>query len=183
VTSAPVLEPISGRVPPVGRGAVTEPVDAPAVTIRPAEPGDRAAIVALGRRCSAETLRRRFHGATAEFPTRYLDWMLDPANHSDNLVAVAGDDIVGLASNQETSSGHGELAVLVEDAWQHHHLGTRLVRRLAARALARHDDLLVASVMADNQHALALLHSSGAQGAVTFDGSVVLVSVSLDEQL
>jgi ribosomal protein S18 acetylase RimI-like enzyme len=109
--------------------------------------------------------------------------MLDPANHSDNLVAVAGDDIVGLASNQETSSGHGELAVLVEDAWQHHHLGTRLVRRLAARALARHDDLLVASVMADNQHALALLHSSGAQGAVTFDGSVVLVSVSLDEQL
>lgn len=156
--------------------------DEPRITIRPAAPTDRDAILALGRRCSADTLRRRFHGATSEFPRRYLDWMLDPESRSDNLVALVGDEIVALASNQATSSGHGELAVLVEDAWQHHHLGTRLVRRLGARALARHDDLLVASVMADNQPALALLHSSGAHGALTFDGSVVLVSVPLDEQ-
>lgn len=154
-------------------------VDAPTVEIRTARPADRDAIVELGRRCSAETLRRRFHAPVPEFPKRYLDWILDPATHADNLVAIADDRVVALATFQPTGAGHGEIAVLVEDEWQHHGIGTRLVRRLGRRAYARHAEAIDASIMADNMTALALLRTSGADGTVRFVDGSLLVSVSL----
>lgn len=163
---------------PAPSPALTE-IEAPSVEIRTAQPDDRDAIIELGRRCSPETLRRRFHAPVPSFPTRYLDWILDPTTHADNLVGVADGQVIALATFQPTDSGHGEIAVLVEDAWQHRGLGTRLVRRLGRRAYARHADSIEASIMADNMTALALLRTSGADGTVRFVDGSLLVSVSL----
>jgi GNAT superfamily N-acetyltransferase len=149
------------------------------VTIRPALPDDRAAILELGARCSPDTMRKRFHGPVTEFPARYLEWILGPGSHADNLLALTDGRAVGLATFQPTGPGRGEVAVLVEDGWQHHGVGTRLVRRLAARAYARHDDVIEASVMTDNLPALGLLRASGADGKVEFSGTTLLVSVPL----
>ncbi|WP_123819429.1 GNAT family N-acetyltransferase [Kitasatospora cineracea] len=103
------------------------------LTVRRATPGDKPAALAMHARCSAESLRRRYHGPVKD-ADRYLDHLLDPRHGQTLAVETAHGRLVALAHLMWDDEG-AEIALLVEDAWQRRGLGVDLVRRMAALAL------------------------------------------------
>jgi GNAT superfamily N-acetyltransferase len=102
--------------------------------ITPTGPADLARTVALHRRCSPQTLWSRYHRAMPD-PRTYLPTLLT----RPGSVHLAVQDRTG----RQVAVGHlmpdhsaVEAALLVEDSWQGHGLGTRLLRGLARHALS-----------------------------------------------
>ncbi|GAA1271951.1 GNAT family N-acetyltransferase [Kitasatospora nipponensis] len=102
------------------------------LTVRRADPADKARALAMHRRCSTGTLRRRYHGPVAD-ADRYLDHLLDP-RHGQTLAVEAADGAIVALAHLMWDDDSAELAVLVEDRWQRRGLGLDLLRRMAALA-------------------------------------------------
>lgn len=138
-------------------GAGMEPV------IRPIRTEDAAALGRLFERLSPETVYRRFHQPVRRPPRAMFAWFADVDHlRRDALVAEVDGEIVGLASYDVLRDGDGheaEIAVLVEDAWQRHGLGRRLMRRLARAAAERGVHSFTAYMLGDNAAAVRLLRS------------------------
>ncbi|GLW74755.1 hypothetical protein Kpho02_70520 [Kitasatospora phosalacinea] len=119
------------RVPAVA--ARIDHLDGAELTVRRATPADKPAALAMHARCSAESLRRRYHGPVKD-ADRYLDHLLDHRHGQTLAVETADGRLVALAHLMWDDEG-AEIALLVEDAWQRRGLGVDLVRRMAALAL------------------------------------------------
>ncbi|MFI9270897.1 GNAT family N-acetyltransferase [Kitasatospora sp. NPDC052896] len=102
------------------------------LTVRRADPTDRAAALAMHHRCSPATLRRRYHGPVAD-ADRYLAHLLDP-RHGQTLAVETTDGRLVALAHLMWDDDSAELAVLVEDEWQRRGLGLDLLRRMAALA-------------------------------------------------
>jgi GNAT superfamily N-acetyltransferase len=125
------------------------PADRPVT--RATTPADLAAIVAMAERCSAESLYRRFHGATGAPLRREL--VRTAAGEDDahrSWLVEAGGAVRGVATLARSRDGEAHVAFLVEDAWQRRGVGRALARRLHEAAGAAGMDELVADVLADN---------------------------------
>ncbi|MEV7226232.1 GNAT family N-acetyltransferase [Polymorphospora sp. NPDC051019] len=158
-------------------------VDGSEVTVRPATPDDAGALAAMHDRCSAGALHRRYLTGGAPSPAR-LGRLLDPA-HGVTLVATArgaaggeGERVVAMAS-MVAEGRVGEVAVLVEDAWQRRGLGTALLRRLVTNAGRAGFAALVAYGHADNVALLRTVARMGRPGPVDRDGDLVSVTMPL----
>ena len=109
------------------------------VLVRPARPGDAAALNRMVARCSPRTRYERFHGVVEEIPPEYLRRCL----HGDGQEAVVAETVTGeLAGLASTGPVPGEpagceLGVLVEDRWQRKQIGRLLTSELLDRARAR----------------------------------------------
>ncbi|WP_354638639.1 GNAT family N-acetyltransferase [Kitasatospora camelliae] len=103
------------------------------LTVRRADAADKAAALEMHRRCSPDTLRKRYHGPVRD-ADRYLDHLLDPRHGQTLAVETSDGRIVALAHLMWDDEG-AEVALLVEDAWQRRGLGVDLLRRMAALAL------------------------------------------------
>ena len=139
----------------------------------------------LGRmfnRLSAESVYRRFFSPIQEPPRSALLW-LAAVDHQDRdaLVALDGDEIVAVARYDAQAGTHAaEIAVTVEDAWQHQGLGKRLALRLARRAIDRGFESFEATVQPDNRPALGLLRKLSPNASVRFDRGEYAASMPLD---
>ncbi|MEY9846044.1 GNAT family N-acetyltransferase [Streptacidiphilus sp. MAP5-3] len=102
------------------------------ISVRRAEPRDRAAAIALHERCSTRTLRQRYHGPVGD-ADRFLGHLLDP-RHGQTLAVEAEDGRLVALAHLLWDDDAAEIAVLVEDAWQRRGLGGVLVRRLTELA-------------------------------------------------
>ncbi|WP_083975416.1 GNAT family N-acetyltransferase [Kitasatospora mediocidica] len=102
------------------------------LTVRRADPSDKAEALAMHRRCSTGTLRLRYHGPVAD-ADRYLDHLLDP-RHGQTLAVQSADGRIVALAHLMWDDDSAELAVLVEDGWQRRGLGLDLLRRMAALA-------------------------------------------------
>jgi GNAT superfamily N-acetyltransferase len=122
---------------------------------------DRSRLEAMFDRCSASTLFHRFHGGGEHVPTRYLDRALAQSETHVFLVARLGDDIVGVAEAHRDGNGTSEIAVVVEDAWQHRGVGTRLVSALITNQRSRGVAALSASVLPEDSWVLRRLGRLG----------------------
>lgn len=127
--------------------------------VRPIEPDDVDRLDRFFHRLSPETIYRRFFTLFPEPRPGTLRW-LATVDHDDReaLVALENDEIVAVARWDRAAhrSPDAELAITVEDAWQHRGLGRALVRMLAGEA-ARHGVIeLTATVLTDNRPALGL---------------------------
>jgi len=122
-------------------GRRMRPEPAP-VVLRGARASDAAPLAAMHSRCSLDTVFRRYHSVvpvvSAALQARLLTTTVA-------LVAVDNRGAVRALGNvAELSDGHGQLAVLVEDAWQGRGLGTTIAKHLAASArLAGFADLRI----------------------------------------
>ena len=123
---------------------------------RPLEPDDLDAVVAMLRRCSRETLFRRFHGVT---DGTFFAHELATTHRQESLGAWVGDDCIGIATIA-VDADH-DLSVLVEDAWQGRGVGTELVERLVDEARAAGVGDLRVDVLADNRWALRTIARIG----------------------
>lgn len=97
------------------------------LTVRRATAGDLAAAREMHRRCSPESLHRRYLSGTTGPTDAALARLLRPAR-GITLLAVSGTEVVAMVS-LVGEGDQAELAVLVEDAWHRHGLGTALLRR------------------------------------------------------
>lgn len=158
--------------------------DGAELLVRPATPDDLPAVMAMHERCSARSLRRRYP-ATAGSPAPHrLRNLLDPtrgltllALHTGGLGADGGP-VVAMA-NLVTEGMLGEVALLVEDAWQRRGLGSALLRRLAGYADSAGYAALVAHLRADDPALHRTLNRLQRPGSAYRDGPVVTVTVPL----
>jgi GNAT superfamily N-acetyltransferase len=146
--------------------------DGAELLIRPAGPDDADAVRRLHGRSSVATLGRRYRaGPPSDARLRRL---LTPAGGL-TLLAQHGDEVVAMA-NLLVEGDLGEVALLVEDAWQRRGVGTALLRRVME--YARHADFaaVVAHAGADN---VAMLRTLRRLGAGTTDRDGPMLSVTL----
>jgi GNAT superfamily N-acetyltransferase len=117
------------------------------MTLRRAHAGDLEALDEMLARCSVQTTSLRFNVPMPRLPRAYADTIAQ--RRGVHVVAEADGSIVGLASCVD-----GELAVLVEDAWQGHGIGTRLLDEVIVRVGLTE---LTADVSYGNPRALRML--------------------------
>lgn len=129
-------------------------------TLRYGDPADLPRLAALHRRCTPETLRRRFHTAVPVVPDRLVRQTLLPEG-GWSVVAELGPDLVGVACTGPLSCTDLEIGVLVEDAHQGRGIGTRLVQQVAAQAKSRGYRTMLCLVDPGNAAAESALARSG----------------------
>ncbi|GAA3727204.1 GNAT family N-acetyltransferase [Salinactinospora qingdaonensis] len=106
------------------------------LSVRQVGSADAESLQRLHKRCSAETVHRRYFSTVRELSPRTLGVFCDP-EHGLTLAAwpMRGDAPVALAHLMYTlDPGVGEIAFLVEDAWQGQGIGTCMARVLTAIA-------------------------------------------------
>lgn len=128
--------------------------------VRPVGPTDADALRRMFARLSPDTIHRRFFTLLPALDDRTLRRLTD-VDHDANeaVVAVVGREIIGLASYHRSSADPAvaDVAIVVEDAWQHHGIGRRMVRLLARTAADRGIATMHADVLADNRSASGLI--------------------------
>ncbi|NUR69376.1 MAG: GNAT family N-acetyltransferase [Hamadaea sp.] len=135
------------------------------LAIREATAADLDDVLAMHRRCSRESLYRRYVSGVGTPPAALLARLL--AAGTVVAIAAGGPDdgrLVGMAS---LVGDPAEAAILVEDAWQRRGVGTRLARRLAGTVRGK----ILVHVLAGNQPAgrtIRRLQSEGTLSAATF---------------
>ncbi|WP_351224856.1 GNAT family N-acetyltransferase [Streptomyces sp. NPDC002133] len=151
-------------MPDAGRDAVY-PItltDGTATRTREVTPADLEPVQALHRRCSPGSRAQRYHAGKPELssagwrllsdPERGTTLVTTPAQHTDHIIAMTN-------VMRTDRQGVGELAVLVEDAWQSKGLGTALAAHAAEVARRAGHHTLTAAVAADNVPMLHVLES------------------------
>jgi GNAT superfamily N-acetyltransferase len=156
--------------------------DGTLLVVRPIRRHDGPALVALHARLSADTIYRRYFGARPHLAPAVVDRF----THVDEewrfaLVAVReGGELVAVARYEGSQGGTAaEIAVVVDDALQHHGVGRALLERLIDVAAERTLDALVADVLSANSPMLGLLRVLGLPTRTVRDGEATTVTVDL----
>ena len=139
--------------------AETTIIDDTQLLIRPINLTDADRLSRLFDRLSPETVHYRFFSPIRK-PPRAALLHLAHVDHvrRDALVALDGDEIVAVARyDAKTGEEEAEIALTVEDKWQHHGLGEELGRRLGVLACRRGYRTFRATMLADNRAAIGLI--------------------------
>ena len=129
-------------------------------TTRPWEPDDEQRLQRMFGRLSRQTVIRRFFTLMPELKEPLLRVLadVDHDRHEALVVELAGE-IVALASYHRDPADprRADVAVLIEDGWQHHGLGRQLIRQLGRLALQRGITSFHADVLSENPAAAGLI--------------------------
>lgn len=162
----------------VRRAAPPEPGSVRPV-IRPITAHDGPALEEMALRCSADTLRRRFHGPAPRGGPSRIAGLLAARDAEEHLVAEVDGAIVriGTLHRSPRPATEGEIAMLVEDAWQGTGLGHRLTGHLLRRARERGMEVVVAEVLREPAYVLDRLSHAAERTTVEYDGPVATVRI------
>jgi GNAT superfamily N-acetyltransferase len=145
-------------------------------SLRTATQPDLEQVLDMHRRCSVESLYRRYVSGAGAPPPAHLARLLEPVEGRTLLAVVSGGPADGrvVASGNLIGCGDGtaEAAILVEDAWQRRGLGTLLARGLAAEARAGGFSAVIAHVLTGNQPALRTIRRLTGDGTLRQAGGV-----------
>lgn len=158
------------------------------VAIRLIGPDDAARLERLFYRLSPESVYRRFFTLYTSPPPGVMCRLVEVDHDTrDAAVAVVGDEIVGVGrySADPGEPGAAELAVVVDDAWQGHGLGSRLLALAAGLARLHGYTTLTAVVLADNAPAIRMLRKAFPEAQWRLDGGEYELRVPLgaDERI
>jgi RimJ/RimL family protein N-acetyltransferase len=156
--------------------------DGSEVLVRPVRPEDKPLFVAGWAEMSDETVYRRFLQSRDALSIDELALFteLDHIDH-EAIGALADGRGVGVARYvRDRERLHvAEAAVVVVDAWQGRGLGSKLLRRLCARATENGIQVFTATLLASNEAMLSLLASLGEISVVRREGAAIEVDVRL----
>jgi GNAT superfamily N-acetyltransferase len=138
---------------------------------------DLEQVLAMHRRCSPETLHRRFHVPVPVVRERLVRRLLTGPGWG--LLAEQCDEVVGLACAGPLSPSELEVGLLVEDAYQGTGVGTRLMRDIAVQARTRGYTGLVCTTQPDNDSVLRTVRRAGLEGAPTWVDGVMEIAIPL----
>jgi RimJ/RimL family protein N-acetyltransferase len=137
--------------------------DGAALRLRPIRPDDEPRLVELFHRLSPRTVYQRFFRAYDRLPDHWYHRFAH-VDYRTRLALVAeeqdaGGRLLHAVARYEPGEADGttEIAIVVEDAWQHRGLGTLLLDALLAAAEARGLRRFTADVLADNRPMLRVL--------------------------
>ncbi|MDT0388928.1 GNAT family N-acetyltransferase [Streptomyces dubilierae] len=151
------------------------------ITVRRADPRDLEAARAMHGRCSAGTLRLRYHGPVRD-ADRYLNHLLSPRFGRTLAVQTASGRIVGLGhllwDGDET-----EVALLVEDAWQRRGVGAELLGRLVALAREAGCASVYAVTQSSNTGMVAAMRGLGLPLDYQVEEGTLVITARLDESV
>ncbi|MFE9773400.1 GNAT family N-acetyltransferase [Streptomyces sp. NPDC005931] len=154
-------------------GATTRTREAAAVDLAPVQE--------LHRRCSPGSRALRYHSGRSGISCAEWRQLADPERGTTLVTTPAEQEnhIIAVTNVMHTEQqGVGELAILVEDAWQARGLGTALAEHAAAVARDEGHHTLTASVVAGNEPMLHVLEHLNAQPADA-TGSVIDLHIPL----
>ncbi len=159
-------------------GLEPPPATVPAgeVVVRPASAADTAALMAMHARCSADTVYRYYGVPLARLDLRLARRML--LGEGGALVAVAGGQLVGLATVASVVDGRSEATLLVEDRWQRRGIGTKLLGTACREAATAGATEVVLRGPAQSPAAIAMVFGSGLRARVKLSGDQLVVTVS-----
>jgi GNAT superfamily N-acetyltransferase len=142
--------------------------DGATLSLRPLTPADRAHVEDLIRRCSPETLRRRFLQPIKSVSDQVLDQLLDVDGTRRVALAVtqgagAAERIVAVGRYHLVAGGGtvAEVSFLVEDGLQGRGIGQLLLAELAEVARAHGVTHFCADTLSDNRAMLSVFAKSG----------------------
>jgi acyl-CoA synthetase (NDP forming)/RimJ/RimL family protein N-acetyltransferase len=138
--------------------------DGTAVQVRPIEPSDAEAIVALHARFSDRTRYMRYFSPYPRIPERDLKRFVNVDHHDrEALVVALGADLVAVGRYERLGPGadDAEVAFVVEDAHQGRGIGSILLEHLASRALEVGIGTFVAEVLPANHTMLRVFADAG----------------------
>jgi acetyltransferase len=133
------------------------------IVLRRVLPDDAPRLARLCERLSAETSRRRFFSAGRRLSTREAE-RLATVDHTrrESFVVARGERLLAVAHYEQLGDdAAAEIDLLVEDAYQRHGLGRRLLACLIDAARQQGFRLLLAELLPDNEPVLRLLESTG----------------------
>jgi RimJ/RimL family protein N-acetyltransferase len=156
-------------------------IGADLIRIRAVEDTDRAALLALNEQASDRSLYRRFFVLNRPSADAYVDELLRPrsADHQV-LVGLVDGELVGVASYERTRAACAEIAVLIEDRYQHMGVGTHLIAELADTARRNNINQLVADVLTGNSPMIAMVGQLGLPTSICAEGDTVVMSLELE---
>jgi GNAT superfamily N-acetyltransferase len=161
-------------------------IDGTALAVRPIALDDVERLSRLFTRLSPESVHYRFFSPVRRLPRSALLRLADVDHERrDALVALDGDEIVAVARYDAPAGGAGappgeaEIAVTVEDAWQHRGVGKRLSLRLARLARERGYERFNATMLGDNRAALGLVRRLSPDATVSFADGEFHASIPL----
>jgi RimJ/RimL family protein N-acetyltransferase len=134
------------------------------IHFRPIEPGDRTRLQRFHSRLSLPTVEQRFHAAKKELTEPLARRFTDLDGHDEfAIVATTGTRgrIVGVGRYARIDDESAEVAFVIEDAYQGHGIGQRLMRRLRAHAINGGLKEFVAYVLPHNTPMVHLLQRTG----------------------
>jgi GNAT superfamily N-acetyltransferase len=151
------------------------------VQIRALEFADRDALLALDDHVSDRSLYRRFFIVSRHAADVYVDQLLRPcsADHQA-LVGLVDGELVGIASYERLDAVSAEIAVLIEDRYQHMGIGTQLIAQLASVARRNGIRRLVADVLTGNSPMIALVRQLALPTSIRAEGDTVVMSLELE---
>jgi len=154
------------------------PHGSPPPVVRVASLEDTRAVMRMHTRCSADTVYRRYATPLTRIDGRFARRLL--LAEGGALVAAVDADVVGVASVSTCEAGVAEVAILVEDGWQRHGVGSRLLAAAArlARSHGAHDVVLRSRT--HNPALMSLAFASGLRARIRLDGDTVVVTVGVD---
>lgn len=157
--------------------------DGTELLVRPILPEDDERLERLFPRLSAESLYRRFFAPVPRLRHDVLEYLVNiDYDRRMALVVLVEDDIIAVARYDRLDEpGEAEAAIIVEDAWQHRGIGTRLLWRLAAAARERGVERFVAGVLAENRPMLGLLRAMSPDVETSLEGGEFAVRMGLGE--
>lgn len=151
------------------------------VLVRAIRPDDHDAVLEFLRGLSAETMYKRFF-SLPRVDDRLYDMVAHPSECcSEALLALEGDEIVGLASfdRLESDPKAADVAVVISDAWQHHGVGSVLMRKLGGAAKVRGIERFTATMLADNRPVVQFVRRSNPAARLVFDGTELAMEAPL----
>ena len=145
----------------------------PDLVVRPVAPGDAERLRRFFGRLSDQTVYRRFFTLFPAPPPAVFGHLLDGGGRDhESLAVLDGEEIVAVAGWDRVVGDEesAEIAVLVEDAWQHHGLGRALVRMLTSHAVRHGITVITATVLSENGPARRLAMSLARPERVEMEG-------------
>ncbi|MBX9399390.1 GNAT family N-acetyltransferase [Streptomyces sp. TRM72054] len=135
--------------------------DGTATRTREATPVDLAPVQQLHHRCSLGSRALRYHAGKSQLSPAEWRHLSNPESGTTLVTTPAerADHIIAMTNVMRTDhQGVGELAILVEDAWQAKGLGTALAEHATTVARREGHHTLTAAVTASNKPMLHVLH-------------------------
>jgi GNAT superfamily N-acetyltransferase len=149
------------------------------ITVRRADTRDLEAARAMHERCSARTLKLRYHGPVGD-AERYLNHLLSPRYGRTLAVQTASGRVVGLGhllwDGDET-----EVALIVEDAWQRRGVGAEVLSRLVALAVEAGCSSVYAVTQASNTGMVAAMRGLGLPLDYQVEEGTLVITARLGE--
>jgi acyl-CoA synthetase (NDP forming)/RimJ/RimL family protein N-acetyltransferase len=149
--------------------------------LRPILPTDAGRLRSFQARLSDETIYNRFFSLYRELSDRDVE-RFTVVDHRDRaaLIALIGDDLIGVVRYERVGPGEAEVAFNIEDDHQGRGLGSVFLEHIAAAARENGIGRFVADVLPSNRKMLRVFGDAGYVVAQGFDDGVVRLSFDLE---